>query len=248
MTIIAKDFAAKSQDQALKLATSFGDNEARFGNGTFNLWMLAVSAAPLWNDSDGVIGTTLYTAYAKARNANPRNARPINIDKGNTLANKAAQVNAFANASREFGPAKVYAYCDELIAALKSSETGYDVDDVRKHVAASVKAKALVPVEKIKAEVAAKAAKAEKEAKAKERAKKRGPNFVDAVQTVRATLRSMVDAFEGKHSMMFQNVLKAFENEVNANARTIKAEPKAKGNGAVKAKTQIAPRLAAAIN
>jgi len=247
--IITKDFAAKSQAEAIKLASNFGNGAATFGNGNFNVWMLAVSAAPLWNGDD--IGTVLYTAYAKAQNANPRCTRPINLDSGNTLANKAAQVNAFANASRELGgPAKVYAYCDELIAALKSvqEDVGYDVDNVRKYIAASVKAKAFVPVAEIKSEMVAKAAKAAKEAKARERAKKRGPNFADAVSALRANLKAMVDAFEGGQSMVFQHVLKTLEREVEERARAPRENAKGNGKGAIKGKTQVAPRVDASIN
>jgi hypothetical protein len=121
----------------------------KHGNGNFNLWMLAVAVAPLWNDD--AIGTVLYTKYAETQNANPLCTRPIDVKSGNTLKNKAAQINAFANASRHFGASAVFDFVEKTIATLKSTGGSFDAEKIKSHVAASFKAEKFVEQSAIKA-------------------------------------------------------------------------------------------------
>jgi hypothetical protein len=246
-TINANDFLAKSPADALAKAASFGSDAVKFGNGNFNMWMLAVGAAPHWNDD--AIGKALYTKYAQAQNANPLCTRPINITKGNTLANKAAQINAFANASRQFGAAKVFAFVNETIATLKAAG-GFDAEKVKAYVAKSVTAKALLPQADIKADIA-KAAKAAKvKAKANEDAKKAAPGYAEAVTETRKSLKTFAATLKGEHSEVFKLILKDFEARVTAKLKVVPpVKANGKGKSPVKAKTvEVAPRTPTAIN
>lgn len=244
-----KSFAAKTQADALAKVATFANDAVKHGNGNFNLWMLAVAVAPLWNDVDA-IGTALYTKYAETQNANPLCTRPIDIKTAgsNTLKNKAAQINAFANASRHFGAAKVFEFVEATIATLKATGGSFDAEKIKSHVAASFKAEKFLTQPEIKAaalkDIAAKAAKAKEAEAAKGKAKK--PDYKAAVTSLRSTLKALSTSFGGQQGAVFAMTLAAFEERLTAKLKVVPA--KGNGKAPVKAKTQVAPRLPAAIN